>query len=126
MKIKVEVSLGELVDKLSILKIKQIKIQDQEKLKHVSIEEECLKASLEELNLKGIKSYLDELIKINSKLWDIEDQIRECERQKSFEDEFVRLARAVYYTNDQRFDIKNQINQKFGSTIKEVKSYEKY
>jgi len=120
------VSLGELVDKLSILKIKQKFIEDQEKLGFIKVEEIELNKALNELNLDGIDAFLDELVEVNSKLWKIEDDIRDKERDSEFDDEFIRLARAVYVTNDERFRVKNDINTKYGSNIKEVKSYKKY
>lgn len=126
MNVKVEVSLGELVDKLSILRIKQKFISDQKKLVHVNKEEAILEKTLSELSLPGIESFLEELISVNSKLWKIEDDIREKERSKSFDQEFIELARAVYVTNDLRFDVKNRINAQYGSSLQEVKSYEDY
>ena len=78
------------------------------------------------LKKNDIQEYLDALIKINSELWIIEDEIRDCERSKKFDEKFISLARSVYITNDKRSDIKLDINKKFGSEIVEVKSYEKY
>lgn len=126
MNIKVDVSLGELVDKISILRIKQKFITDQEKLAHVNKEESVLSKTLQELELDGIQAFLEELVEVNSKLWKIEDDIRDKERSKSFDQEFIDLARAVYVTNDQRFDVKNRINSQYQSGLREVKSYQDY
>jgi hypothetical protein len=126
MKIECPVSLGELVDKLAILRIKEEMIADDQKLKHIKTEAQELQKKLDQLKLSGIDHYLGQLIGVNRKLWKIEDDIREKERQKNFDQEFIVLARAVYHTNDQRFAVKNEINQKFDSTIQEVKSYRSY
>ena len=125
--IKTPVSLGELVDKISILHIKNSKIKDEEKLKLIRDEMDILSKSLDEHITKDkIQIYLDSLIEINSKLWVIEDKIRNCERNKNFDQKFIDLARSVYFTNDKRSKIKLEININFGSKIVEVKSYEKY
>lgn len=119
-----EVSAGELIDKISILEIKSEKIKDPIKLLYINKEKEIL---LKEANkLYGYMTWLLKIKDINLKLWKIEDDIRQKERDKSFDDEFVALARAVYFTNDERFDIKNQINNYYSSNIMEQKSYEKY
>ena len=125
--INTPVSLGELVDKISILNIKSINIKDNKKLKLVKEELSLLEQTLNQ-NVKSsdIKPYLEALIDINSKLWTIEDDIRDCERNKNFDQKFIELARSVYFTNDRRSEIKLDINKKFGSEIIEVKSYEKY
>jgi len=125
--INIPVSLGELMDKISILKIKKKNIRDKEKL--ININDELL--LLEEILFKSVDDkktdkYMDELVKINSELWEIEDDIRDCERNKQFDQKFIDLARAVYFTNDQRSQIKLDINNYFGSKIVEVKSYKKY
>tara|TARA_Y100000590_G_scaffold459130_1_gene615418 strand:+ start:67926 stop:68309 length:384 start_codon:yes stop_codon:yes gene_type:complete len=125
MHIEIPISLGELLDKLSILMIKSEMISDKEKLKDVAIEERLLKGKVEALGIDSSELF-EELLQINKKLWKIEDDIREKERKDEFDKEFIELARSVYITNDQRFDIKNRINLKFGSAIKEVKSYEEY
>jgi len=125
MHIEIPISLGELLDKLSILMIKSEMISDKEKLKDVAIEEKLLKGKVEALGIDSGELF-EELLQINKKLWKIEDDIREKERKDEFDKEFIELARSVYITNDQRFDIKNRINLKFGSAIKEVKSYEEY
>ena len=125
--INIPVSLGELVDKISILQIKRKNIRDKEKEKLINKELSLLKKTLKNsLNDNLIKKYLDELIKINSKLWRIEDDLREHERKKIFDQEFIELARSVYLTNDKRSHVKLEINKKFGSQIIEVKSYKKY
>ena len=121
------ISLGELIDKISILKIKQKKINDKKKCSFIKEELSLLQTTL--LNSavdKKISVYLDKLTEVNSKLWRIEDDIRDCERNKKFDQKFIDLARAVYKNNDKRSEIKLEINNHFGSTLVEVKSYEKY
>ena len=125
--ISTPVSLGELVDKISILHIKNINIKDDEKLKLIREELELLNQTLNKhIKKNDIQKYLDSLIEINSKLWVIEDDIRDCERNKKFDQTFIDLARSVYFTNDKRSEVKLEINRKFGSKIIEVKSYEEY
>ena len=125
--INTPVSLGELVDKISILHIKNINIKDDEKLKLIREELELLNQTLNKhIKKNEIQNYLDSLIEINSKLWVIEDDIRDCERNKKFDQTFIDLARSVYFTNDKRSEVKLEINKKFGSKIIEVKSYEEY
>ena len=125
--INTPVSLGELVDKISILHIKNINIKDDEKLKLIREELELLNQTLNQhIKKNDIQNYLDSLIEINSKLWVIEDDIRDCERNKKFDQTFIDLARSVYFTNDKRSEVKLEINKKFGSKIIEVKSYEEY
>ena len=125
--INTPVSLGELVDKISILHIKNINIKDNEKLLLVKEELSLLQQTLNDhVNSDQIKPFLESLIDINSKLWVIEDDIRDCERDKNFDQKFIDLARSVYFTNDKRSEIKLEINKRFGSKIVEVKSYEKY
>lgn len=125
--INTPVSLGELVDKISILHIKNINIKDDEKLKLIREELELLNQTLNKhIKNNDIQNYLDSLIEINSKLWVIEDDIRDCERNKKFDQTFIDLARSVYFTNDKRSEVKLEINRKFGSKIIEVKSYEEY
>ena len=125
--INTPVSLGELVDKISILHIKNINIKDEEKLKLIREELELLNQILNKhIKKNDIQNYLDSLIEINSKLWVIEDDIRDCERNKKFDQTFIDLARSVYFTNDKRSEVKLEINKKFGSKIIEVKSYEEY
>ena len=127
-KILVEVSVGELLDKLTILEIKQEKIKDPEKLRYINDEYGVLK---DQLN-KSVKSdpKLDELFnslkKINKKLWIIEDDKRLCEKGSDFGDKFVKLSRDVHFLNDDRAKIKLEINNYTGSKIKEIKEYTKY
>ena len=127
-KIIVEVSIGELLDKISILEIKQGKIKDPEKLKFINNEHSILKDQLE----KSIKSdekinnlYLS-LKDINSKLWVIEDDKRQCEKEKDFGEKFIKLSRDVHFLNDDRAKIKLEINNYTGSKIKEIKEYTSY
>lgn len=125
--INTPVSLGELVDKISILHIKNLNIKDSEKIKLVKEELSLLSKTLDDhINRNDIQSHLDSLIAINTKLWVIEDDIRDCERNKIFDQKFIDLARSVYFTNDKRSAVKLEINKKFGSKIIEVKSYEQY
>ena len=125
--INTPVSLGELMDKISILRIKKNNIDDKKKLILVVQELDLLESTLiNSINNNKIKEYLDKLININLKLWKIEDDIRDCEKNKKFDQKFIDLARAVYFTNDKRSQIKLEINNYFGSTIVEVKSYENY
>ena len=127
MLINTPISLGELVDKISILMIKNKNISDSIKLEHVNKELEFLQKTLKEyISEDKINKFIEELVNINSKLWKIEDDIRECERNKLFDQTFIDLARSVYFTNDQRAKIKNDINKNFGSELVEVKSYEEY
>jgi hypothetical protein len=125
--ISIPVSVGELLDKLSILHIKKLKIQNPNKLEKVAIEYKLLYEISE--NYLGIKEYFnlyDDLIQTNSILWEVEDRLRILEKNKTFNEEFVELARKVYYTNDERFELKNKINLISNSEIQEQKSYEDY
>ena len=127
-KIIVEVSIGELLDKISILEIKQEKIKDPEKLKFINNEHSILKAQLES-NVKSnekLNSFYQSLKKINSKLWVIEDDKRQCEKDKDFGEKFIKLSRDVHFLNDDRAKIKLEINNLTGSTIKEIKEYTTY
>ena len=127
MLINTPISLGELVDKISILIIKQKNITNETKLDHVKKELDFLQKTLiNYVQQEEINNYLENLININSKLWNIEDDIRECERKKLFDQSFIDLARSVYFTNDERAKVKNDINKTFGSELVEVKSYEEY
>ena len=127
MLINTPISLGELIDKISILIIKEKNITDETKLDHVKKELDFLQKTLMNyVQQEEINTYLENLIKINSKLWNIEDDIRECERKKLFDQTFIDLARSVYFTNDERAKVKNDINKTFGSELVEVKSYEEY
>ena len=127
MLINTPVSLGELLDKISILIIKEKNIVDDQKQYHIKNELDSLNKTLENsISRSQVKEYIEKLIEINSKLWLIEDDIRDCERKKQFDQEFIDLARAIYITNDRRSEIKLEINKRFGSKLVEVKSYEKY
>jgi len=127
MLISIPISPGELLDKISILMIKEKKINDPEKKIYIKNElVELNKILVEIISLSKVKEFIEKLIKINSKLWLIEDEIRDCERKKQFDQKFIDLARAIYYTNDKRSEIKLEINKKFGSKLIEVKSYDKY
>jgi len=128
MKINVPISLGELLDKISILEIKNEKIKDENKLNNITKELISLKKTLEllDLNNKELKPLYDKLKEINLKLWNVEDDIRILEKEGKFEEKFIQLARNVYITNDKRFEIKNQINISFNSDFVEEKSYEEY
>ena len=128
MNVNIEVSIGEFFDKLVILEIKTEKMDDAKKLVNVRKELEFLNKHLKSLPLSrdDISSELEELKQINSKLWDIEDDIREKERNKEFDDGFVELSRSVYQTNDRRCEVKRDINLKLGSDFVEEKSYEEY
>ena len=127
-KILVEVSVGELLDKISILEIKQEKIKDSENLKFINDEYNVLKAELDK-NIKNDDSLsnLFKLLKeINAKLWVIEDDKRMCEKNKDFGEKFIKLSRDVHFLNDNRAKIKLEINNHTGSKIKEVKEYTNY
>ena len=127
-KILVEVSVGELLDKISILEIKKEKITDSEKLKFINNELNVLKAAADK-NIK-INGKIDTLFKslkdINSKLWVIEDQKRMCEKNSDFSEKFIKLSRDIHFLNDGRAKIKLEINQILGSNIKEIKQYTQY
>jgi len=127
-KIIVEVSIGELLDKISILEIKQVKIKDPEKLKFINNELSILKNQLEN-NVKSdekLDSLYQSLKEINAKLWVIEDDKRQCEKDKDFGDKFIKISRDVHFLNDDRAKIKLEINNHTGSTIKEIKEYTSY
>ena len=128
MKISIPVSLGELVDKITILEIKANKISDSNKLKNINNELEALLLVLVKINKdeKVFKDLYSELKKVNQELWEIEDKIRNLEKNKVFNGEFIEVARSVYIKNDKRFDLKNKINDLFDSEYKEEKSYEDY
>lgn len=127
MLINTTVSLGELLDKISILIIKEKNIIDTQKQYHIKNELEALNKTLENsISRSQVKEYIEKLIEINSELWFNEDDIRDCERKKQFDQKFIDLARAIYIKNDRRSEIKLEINKKFGSELVEVKSYEKY
>ena len=127
-KILVEVSVGELLDKISILEIKQEKIKDPEKLKFISDEHSILKDQLDQ-NVKSnndIEILFQSLKEINAKLWVIEDDKRQCEKEKDFTEKFIKLSRDVHFLNDDRAKIKLKINNLTGSKIKEIKEYTSY
>tara|TARA_Y100001970_G_C13535766_1_gene509873 strand:- start:148 stop:537 length:390 start_codon:yes stop_codon:yes gene_type:complete len=127
-KIIVEVSIGELFDKISILEIKQEKIKDSEKIKFINKEHSILKDQL----VKNVKSddklnkLYQSLKEINVKLWVIEDEKRQCEKDKDFGEKFIKLSRNVHFLNDDRAKIKLEINNHTGSVIKEIKEYTSY
>jgi Family of unknown function (DUF6165) len=120
------VSIGELIDKITILKIKRRMITDSVKLANIGTEMTALLAVCEKANIDADSALARELEAINLKLWKIEDDIRDLERAKRFDSQFVELARAVYVTNDERFAVKSKINNFFGSHLKEEKSYQPY
>jgi hypothetical protein len=127
-KILVEVSVGELLDKISILEIKQDKIKDHEKLKFINDEHSILKSQLEQ-NVKTdekLDKLFQSLKEINSKLWVIEDDKRLCEKEKNFGEKFIKLSRDVHFLNDDRAKIKLEMNNHTGSKIKEIKEYTSY
>ena len=127
MKIKIPVSAGELVDKISILKIKKKNVIDQNKKENINRELDMLTDIYNEINnANKLDNFLKKLLEVNQKLWEIEDQIRVLERKKQFDKDFILLARSVYIENDKRFEIKNEINTFLGSAIKEEKLYEDY
>ena len=127
-KILVEVSVGELLDKISILEIKKEKIKDSEKLKFINDEYEVLKDQLDK-NVKSdekIDKLFQSLKEINAKLWIIEDDKRLCEKNSDFKEKFIKLSREVHFLNDERAKIKLDINNLTGSKIKEIKEYTNY
>jgi len=127
-KILAEVSIGELLDKISILEIKQEKIKDPEKLKFITEEYSILKEQLDN-NVKSdekLDNLYNSLKEINAKLWIIEDDKRQCEKDKDFTEKFIKLSRDVHFLNDNRAKIKLEINNHSGSKIKEIKEYTNY
>ena len=127
-KILVEVSVGELFDKISILEIKKDKIKDEEKLKYIIDEYNLLKEQMVDkvkLNEK-LSGLFDALKDINSKLWVIEDDKRLCEKNSDFSEKFIKLSRDIHFLNDKRASIKLEINNQTGSKIKEIKEYTSY
>ena len=121
---KIEVSIGEVVDKITILQIKKNNIQDKAKLSYINQELDTLLLSLDEEGVEVPIEMIDELREINQKLWDTEDVIRLCEKQENFGNDFVEHARLDAILNDKRFLIKNKINNHCNSLVKEQKSYE--
>ena len=128
MNIQTELSVGEFLDKLTILKIKSERIKDPEKLRNIRHELDLLTGIWNKSSFSGadVELELTQLKKINEKLWEIEDAIRLKEAEKAFDDDFIALARAVYVTNDERADVKRALNLKLGSEIIEEKSYADY
>ena len=125
--ISVPVSVGEIIDKLSILQVKKTKISNETKLEFINKEFELLyNLSSTYLNNFEIETIYHDLVKVNSSLWDVEDKLRVLESEQKFDSEFVELSRKVYFTNDERFRLKNEINLITNSEIREVKDYVKY
>ena len=125
--IQVPVSVGELIDKLSILHVKKMKISNPEKLEFINKEFELLyNMSSFYLNDEEISKQYHMLVDINTKLWEVEDKLRVLEVEKRWEGEFVDLARKVYFTNDERFSVKNKINELTNSEVREQKEYVEY
>ena len=127
-KIIIEVSIGELLDKISILEIKQDKIKDSEKLKFINNEHSILKKQFQN-NIKSdnkLDGLFQSLKEINANLWVIEDDKRQCEKDKDFGEKFIKLSRDVHFLNDNRAKIKLEINNHTGSAIKEIKEYTSY
>ena len=126
---KIEVSNGEILDKITILVIKSKKITDPTKLKNINNELDELKPFLDIVNYESnsmVNSLVKELELVNEKLWNVEDKLRDKERSKQFDDEFIKLARDVYFTNDERSRIKKNLNEVTNSKLVEEKSYQKY
>jgi hypothetical protein len=125
--ISIPVSIGEMIDKLSILQVKKNKVKDKTKLEFIDKEFELLyNFSSEYLNNSETELIYHQLVSVNTNLWEIEDMLRVMEKEKNFGDEFVSSARKVYFTNDERFRLKNEINLITESEIREVKEYVKY
>ena len=126
---KIEVSNGEILDKITILVIKSKKITDPIKLKNINNELDELQPFLDVVGYESnstVNSLVKELESVNEKLWDVEDKLRDKERSKQFDDEFIKLARDVYFTNDERSKIKKNLNEVTNSKLVEEKSYQKY
>lgn len=126
MEIKIPVSVGELVDKITILEIKTKNVNEAGKSKNIENELSKLNLIYADLRNEKLDSHYEELKTINKKLWNIEDEIRILEKNKKFGTEFIELARSVYITNDKRFDVKSKINSLYDSNIVEEKLYEEY
>ena len=128
MSIKIELSIGELLDKISILQIKAERIDDPSKVKNINKELDVLMSlwNYSPYSDTNLSSEINELKNINEALWDIEDKIRDKERNQLFDKDFIELARSVYFTNDKRAEIKRVINSKTGSELIEEKSYSDY
>ena len=128
MKINIPASIGELFDKITILEIKKSKIKDDNKLIFINKELDLLKKVVrsKKINTRSLSPLIKKLKNVNLKLWNVEDKLRKFEKNKQFKKDFINYARKVYYTNDKRAILKNEINLKTNSIISEVKSYEKY
>ena len=128
MKINIPASIGELFDKITILEIKKSKIKDDNKLIFINKELDLLKKVVrsKKINTRSLSPLIKKLKNVNLKLWNVEDKLRKFEKNKQFKKDFINYARKVYYTNDKRSILKNEINLKTNSIISEVKSYEKY
>ena len=128
MKINIPASIGELFDKITILEIKKSKIKDDNKLIFINKELDLLKKVVrsKKINTRSLGPLIKKLKNVNLKLWNVEDKLRKFEKNKQFKKDFINYARKVYYTNDKRSILKNEINLKTNSIINEVKSYEKY
>ena len=128
MKINIPASIGELFDKITILEIKKSKIKDDNKLIFINKELDLLKKVVKskKINTRSLSPLIKKLKNVNLKLWNVEDKLRKFEKNKQFKKDFINYARKVYFTNDKRAILKNEINLKTNSIISEVKSYEKY
>ena len=128
MKINIPASIGELFDKITILEIKKSKIKDDNKLIFINKELSLLKKVVKskKINTRSLSPLIKKLKNVNLKLWNVEDKLRKFEKNKQFKKDFINYARKVYFTNDKRAILKNEINLKTNSIISEVKSYEKY
>jgi hypothetical protein len=125
--INIQVSVGELIDKITILQIKKNKVEDAAKLDKINTELRLLLSeSIPYLGIQVIDQLHNDLKNVNLQLWNVEDELRILEKEKSFGERFIELARAVYHLNDERFEIKNKINQLTGSGVQEVKQYVNY
>ena len=124
--IAVPISVGELIDKVTILRIKSRRIKDPGKLVNIRSELEAMLTVCAEHKIDHKSDLAKELEEVNESLWDVEDKIRDKERAKIFDEEFVRLARAVYVQNDSRFAVKSRLNEAHGSLYREEKSYQSY
>ena len=123
---KIEVSVGEVVDKVTILEIKLERVRNEEKLKHIRLEYDLLKQAMQSVGMTAESEVFRELKAVNLRLWEIEDKIRLKEKSKKFDDEFIELARSVYLQNDRRSEIKKRISMEMGSRIIEEKEYVEY
>ncbi len=122
----IEVSNGEIIDKLTILSLKLVHIQEEDKQANIRKEFDILYKAAKDIGMYENNELYKQMLDINGKLWDIEDRIRDCERRKDFGEEFIELARSVYITNDERSRIKREINLQTGSSLIEEKSYKGY